>query len=137
MKTRTLVIAVIIALCIGVLLGVAAQRTSDAAHRAKTAEKQLSQADKTLTERLAAEQLRANQAQADLNTERDKSLDLRTQVATLSTRNAALEDQITHAPFDAPVPAPVAGVCPGNPLAGDDFNRLYNAAATGGATPGS
>lgn len=67
--------------------------------------------------------------QTKLQAEQAASADLITQRNDLTRRVTGLQEEIRHAPLTAPLVAPVAGKCPGHPVAGPQFERLYNAAA--------
>lgn len=83
----------------------------------------------------AANKAAADDASAKLATEQSKTAQLNTTLDSTEATLSDLQEQIRHAKFDAPSPVPVAGKCPGNPLAGDDFARLYTEAASGHASP--
>lgn len=79
--------------------------------------------------RVDQETAAAATAQAKLLAAQQQTSALNAELLTTRTTIAALQETINHAPLDAPAPTPVAGKCPGNPLAGDDFGRLYDSAA--------
>lgn len=89
-----------------------------------------------LEQRVKDEQAAKVSAEAKAVTAQQETAGLNQQLADARSKNASLQEQIDHGDFDAPQPLPVAGKCPGNPLAGDEFGRLYDAAAAGQLAPG-
>ncbi len=89
-----------------------------------------------LEQRVKDEQVAKASAEAKAADAQQQSAALNQQLDDARSKNASLQEQIDHGDFDAPQSLPVAGKCPGNPLAGDEFGRLYDAAAAGQLAPG-
>jgi uncharacterized protein HemX len=126
---KTLVIAVVVALLVGLGIGGYVAHKMCMADQTAQVKEQVEAGLKALNQRVADEHAAKTATEDLLATQKTETQALATTLAASRVTIGALQQAIADAQLDAPKDPAVAPSCPGNPLAGTDFSRLYAAAA--------
>lgn len=126
---KTLVIAVVVALLVGLGAGGYVAHRMCVADQAEQVKAQVDAGLKALNQRVVDEHAAKVATEDQLADQKKATEALATTLDASRATIGALQQAIHNASLDAPKDPTVAPSCPGNPLAGTDFSRLYAAAA--------